>query len=217
MPLSDAGANNVLDEIFNAGAGTFPAADAWLQLHNGDPGVAGGTTNIIDIARVQFATGAAASRTLSNTAAIDFVTMPAVTAPGVVAWSVWDVTDATPTTPAGVCFWTGWLSTVSGQANVRDENLAGNTIDSPTHGMINDDRVVFEAVEGLTVPTGITAGTLYWVLAVTDDDFTISTTQDGAAVDITAEGQCVWRKVNGKLVNLGDTFRIAAGDLDLFA
>jgi len=218
MPLSDAGANNVLDEIFNAAGGTFPAADAYLQIHEGDPGVAGGTTNIIAVARVQFATGAAASRTLSNTAAIDFVTMPAVTAPGVVAWSVWDVADPTPDdgSPLGVCYWTGWLSTVAGEATVRDENLAGNTIDSPTHGLINDDRVVFEAVENFTVPTGITAGTLYWVLAVTDDDFTISTTQDGAAVDITAEGQCIARKVVGKTTNLNDIFRIPTGDLDIF-
>jgi hypothetical protein len=216
MPLSDAGANAVLDEIFNAGAGTFPAADAWLQLHSGDPGI-NGTTNIIDIARVQFATGAAASRTLSNTAAIDFVSMPAPAGASVFGWSVWDVTDATPTTPAGVCYWTGFLSVLSGQANVRDENLAGNTIDSPTNTLVNDDRIAFEAVEGLTVPTGITAGTVYWVLTPTDDDFTISATQDGAAVDITAEGQCVWRKVVPKTWNLGDTFRIAAGDLDLFA
>ena len=112
--------------------------------------------------------------------------------------------------------WTGWLSIVSGLATVRDENLAGDTIDSPTHGLINDDRVVFESVEGLTAPTGITLGTLYWVLAVTDDDFTISTTQDGGAVNITAEGQAIWRKVVPKTTNSGDTFRIATGDLDVF-
>jgi hypothetical protein len=216
MALSDFAANTALDDMFNAGTGFAIAADPYLQLHNGDPGV-NGTTNIAgDNPRQQFAVGAASGRTLSNSAIIDFTSMLAVTTPGVVAWSVWDVADATPTTPAGNCFWTGWFSNVVGQANVRDENLAGNTIDSPTHGMINDDRVVFEAVEGLTVPTGITAGTLYWVLAATDDDFTISTTQDGAAVDITAEGQCLWRKVPMNPVSAGNTFRIAAGDLDFF-
>lgn len=216
MPASDAAANAWLDDFGNAGSAlTTFSTDPYLQLHNGDPG-ANGTTNIVDTPRVQFALAAAASRTFDNDAAINFTSMPAVAAPGVVAWSVWDTADATPATPGGVCAWTGWFSNVSGLATVRDENLAGNTIDSPTHGMINDDRVVFEVVEGLTVPSGITAGTLYWVLAVTDDDFTISATQDGGAVDITAEGQAVWRKVPMNPVGVGNTFTVNADSLDFF-
>jgi len=212
MPgLTYAGENAVLDEIYNAGAGTFPTADPFISLHTADPAdtganeVAGGS-----YVRQQAAFGPAASGTLSNTANIDFTGMPAVT---VVAWGVNDASTA------GTFFQTGWLSTVSGLGVVRSGDLAGNDIQSSVHGLTTDDRVVFEVIEGLTIPAGITAGTLYFVLAagLTTDAFNISLTSGGAEIDITAAGSCIWRKVTPKVVNGGDTFRIAAGDLDIFA
>jgi len=220
MPLSDNGANQVLDAIANADTAGFPAGDPYIQLHDGDPGLAG-TTNIVNVARVQAAFGAASGRTLSNSANVDFSSMPAQASPGVVGWSIWDIADPTPDdgSPLGACFWTGWFSTVAVTAQVDDEDLTNNDIESPTHGFVADDRVVFEALENFTVPTGITAGTLYFVIAtgLADDIFRVSTTSGGAALDITAEGQCLVRKVLGKTTNLNDIFRIPAGDLDLFA
>lgn len=217
MSLSDNGETQVLDEIFNAGAGTFPSGDPYIQLHNGDPGEAG-TTNIVDIPRVQAAFGSASGNTLSNTGNIDFTTMPAVGAPGVVAWSIWDSADATPTTPAGACFWTGWFSTVGKVCVCIAADVTANTIQSPAHGLTTDDRVVFEAIEGESLPTGLSAGTLYWVIStgLTVDVFEVSTTQGGGAVDITAKGVAIARKVVGKTTNSGDTFRIATGDLDIY-
>lgn len=219
MTLSNNAEDQVLDAIVNAETTGFPAADPWIQLHSGDPGEAG-TTNVVSVARVQAAFNAASGGTTANTANIDFPSMPAVgpLPAGVMGWSIWDVTDPTPGdgSPLGACFWTGWFSIVSGTAQVDDEDLAGNLIESPTHGLINDDRVVFEALEGFTVPTGITPGTVYFVLAATDDDITISATQDGSVIDVTGEGQCIWRKVTPKAVDSLDTFRIPAGDLDLF-
>jgi hypothetical protein len=69
----------------------------------------------------------------------------------------------------------------------------GDTADlftAPVHGLTTDDRVIFEAIEGQTLPAGITAGTRYWVIAggLTADAFKFSTTQSGGAVDITASG-----------------------------
>lgn len=217
MPLSDNGAAQALDAICNAETTGFPAADPYLQLHSGDPG-AGGTTNIVDVARQQFACGAAAARTLSNSANIEFPSMPAVGAPGVVAWSIWDVADATPTAPAGTCFWCGWLSLVAGEAEARSGDLTTNDIQSVAHGLVADDRVVFETLEGLTIPTGLTAGTLYFVIAtgLTTDAFRVATTSAGTVIDITAAGSALWRKVVGKTTNLNDIFRIPAGDLDLY-
>jgi hypothetical protein len=215
MGLSDNGELQVLDEIFNAGVGTFPAGDAYLQLHSGDPGEAG-TTNIIDIARVQFATGAAAAGTLSNTGNIDFVTMPAVPAPGVVAWSVWDVADATPLTPAGACFWTGWFSIV-GRVFVVQNTTTDVLLMATGHGYVADERCVVEGVEAEVLPTGLTAGTLYYIGTTAAQNVTLSTTAANAnPAAITAEGQGMLRKVVGKTTNSGDTFRVATGDLDLF-
>lgn len=210
--LSDAAREQVLDEIFNAGSGTFPSADLYLQLHNGDPGLAG-TTNKVSHTRVQVAFGAAGSDTLSNTSNVDVSSMPAVGAPGVVAFSLHNHLTNDD------AWYVDWFSTVSGLAQVDDEDLTNNDIESPTHGLVADDRVTFLPVEGLSLPTGLSQGTLYWVIAtgLADDTFRVSTSQGGGAVDITAEGQCIWKKVVGKTTNLNDIFRIAAGDLDIFA
>jgi hypothetical protein len=214
MPgLTDTGENAVLDEIFNAGVGTFPAADPFISLHTADPGDAGAnevTGGAGPYARQQVAFGAAASGTLSNTGAISFAGMPACT---VVAWGVNDAATA------GNFYVNGWFSTTPGLAVVRSADLAGNDIQSVAHGLAADDRVVFETIEQLTTPTGITLGTVYFVLAagLTTDAFNISTTSGGAEVDITAVGSAIWRKVTPKVVNAGDTFQIAAGDLDIFA
>lgn len=216
MSISNYAENKMLDSVFNGTATTYsglPTADPYIALHTSDPGetganeVTGGS-----YARQQAAFGAAASGTLENSANIDFANMPAVGAPGVVGWSAWDAVSA------GNCLWTGWLSTVAVTIQVDDEDLATDDIESPTHGFATDDRVVFEALENFTVPTGLTPGTLYFVLAagLVDDMFRVSTTSGGAAANITAEGQCIARKVLGKTVNSGDTFRIATGDLDIF-
>lgn len=71
--------------------------------------------------------------------------------------------------------------------------FTGDTSDlvtSAAHGFTTDDRVVFEAIEGLALPTGITEGTRYFVLAtgLTTDAFKFSTTSGGSAVDITVAG-----------------------------
>jgi hypothetical protein len=211
MPgLSDFGENQVIDRIYNF-QGTFPSADPWISLHTADPGdtganeVTGGS-----YIRQQAAFGNAASGTTDNTANIDFAGMPATT---VVAWGVWDASTV------GNCYQSGWFSTVSGLGIVRSGDLAGNDIQSVVHGLVTDDRVVFEVIEGLTIPAGLTAGTLYFVLAagLTTDAFNVSTTSGGAEVDITAAGSCIWRKVTPKTVNGGDTFRIPTGALDIFA
>lgn len=200
-----------LDDAFNAGSALAIAGDPYIALFTADPGETGASNEVTggSYARVQTAFGAAASGTLSNSGNIDFTSMPTTT---VVGWGAFDAATV------GNCLWTGWLSTVSGLAVVRSADLAGNDIQTVAHGLAADDRVVFEEVEGLTIPTGITAGTLYFVLSagLTTDAFNISTTSGGAEVDITAAGSAVWRKVTPKAVNSGDTFRIATGDLDIF-
>jgi len=209
--LTDTGENAVLDELYNAGAGTFPAGDPYISLHTADPAdtgaseVAGGTYT-----RQQVAFGAAASGTLSNTGAINFTLMPACT---VVAWAMNDAVTA------GNFFQNGWFSTVSGLAVVRTADATANDVQTVAHGLAADDRVVFEVIEGLTVPAGLTAGTLYFVIAtgLTTDAFRVALTSGGAAIDITGTGSAIYRKVTPKVVNAGDTFQIAAGDLDIFA
>lgn len=62
-----------------------------------------------------------------------------------------------------------------------------DVISSTAHGLSNGDVVVFHTITG-TLPTGITAGTPYYVINANTDDFKISTTSGGSAVNITTNG-----------------------------
>lgn len=82
-------------------------------------------------------------------------------------------------------------------------------------GVAVDDRIAFFAPPKIALPAGLTAGTVYWVKTVSGDDVTVSTTQGGAAVDITAVGAVLAWKMVGLAVSNGITPTIAAGALTL--
>jgi len=215
MPgLTDFGENAVLDEIYNGGAGTFPAADPFISLHSADPADTGANELTGGgYARQQVAFGAAAAGTLSNTGAITW----SVPAGNVVAWGANDASTA------GNFFQTGWFQPASGKvvdlAVVRTADATANDVQSQTHGLAADDRVIFEVIEGLTVPAGLVAGTIYFVIStgLTTDAFRVALTSGGAAIDITGNGSAIWRKVLVTNFSGAGTFQVAAGDLDVFA
>jgi hypothetical protein len=213
MPLTTHGQNMVGDEIFNLGAGTFPTAEAWISLHSADPGLTGAnevTGGSPAYARKQNTFPTFAGGTQDNDTAILFD----VPATDVVGWGVWDASTA------GNCFQTGWFSTVSNAILVPDADVAGNLIRSHEHTFAANDRVVFEVLEGLTVPAGLAVGpaTIYFVIAtgLTADAFSVSTTQGGAAVDITASGVAIVRKVVVTNFAAQGQFQINAGEFDVF-
>jgi len=211
MTISDYAENKVMDAIFNSTSFSV-TGDPYISLHTADPAetganeAAGGS-----YARQQVPFGSSSGGVVSNTSAVNWTLMPAST---IVAVGVWDAVTA------GNCLWTGWLSTVVRVFDVNAAALAGDTINSETHGFTTDDRVVFNSeFAGLGMPTGITAGTLYFVLAsgLTADVFKISTTSGGSAVDLTAAGNGIVYKVVPKVLSLNDTFQIASGQLTFTA
>ena len=225
--LTNNGRDQLLDAMFNADTTGFPAGDPYIQLHSGDH-ANDAATNIVNVARVQAAFGAAASGTLSNSAIIDFASMPTVATPGVLGWSAWDVADATPTTPAGNAYAWGLFmggTPLEGYADVDGTDATNNDLQSAAHGLAADDRIAFLAVPGAPGGSpggpglwGTGSGVLYYVIAtgLGADSFRVSTSSGGAALDITGDGTLRWIRVVGKPTTSGDTFRIAAGDLDVF-
>ena len=69
-----------------------------------------------------------------------------------------------------------------------DTNLANDQLFSVAHGMADNDRVMLFNVFAETLPTGVSEGTIYYVVNSATNTFKVSTTQGGAAVDITALG-----------------------------
>jgi hypothetical protein len=65
----------------------------------------------------------------------------------------------------------------------------GGVVTLAAHGFVADTQVIFTDVGG-TLPTGITSGTIYYVLAAnnTTNTFTFSLTLDGAAITVSSAG-----------------------------
>lgn len=91
---------------------------------------------------------------------------------------------------------------------------ADDTITIPANPFVVDDRIVMAAAYDGSLPTGITQGTIYWVKTVSTNDITISTTQGGSTLDITAVGSGVCIKAKPLAVRGGiDSVQFAIGTL----
>jgi hypothetical protein len=204
-------AGKVIDHLLRNQAYT-PPTTVYLSLHTGDPGLTG--LNEVtggSYVRQACALTAAASGHTDNSGLISFTSMPAIAAPGVVFGGLWDASTVGN-------FLVGGPMTPAAQLTSAFSALAStDLITSYGHGLTTNDAVEFETAEGTVLPTGLTAGTVYYVIAtgLTTDAFEVSATVGGAAVNITANGNGIVRKLLGKVVNSGDTFQVAIGDFDL--
>lgn len=91
-------------------------------------------------------------------------------------------------------------------------DLANNRILCESHGLVNDEKVVFY---GGVVPTGLVEGTIYFVVGVTAADpdyFQVSATLGGAAIDITGqpEAKCRLSKIVEESFSSNGFFTVTA-------
>lgn len=188
MPLTTTGKNNVL----TGGLASFTHVGAYTDL--GVTEVAGGS-----YARQAITWAAAAAAMRANTGAL---TIPIPAGTTVQTVGVWDALSAGNSQG----FWQIG-STLRGVATIT---AGTDTFADFAHGLTTDDRVFFTAVAGQALPTGISATTLYFVRAtgLTASAFTVSTTSGGAALNVTTDGEVVWRKTVPQVYTL-------AGDLVL--
>jgi hypothetical protein len=61
---------------------------------------------------------------------------------------------------------------------------AGNAFTSANHGMANNQVVFFAIGGGATIPSGVLAGTGYFVINATTDTFQVAATQGGTAISV---------------------------------
>ena len=165
MPLTTTGKNNLISVT------SFTHAGAYTDL--GVTETSGGS-----YARQSITWAAASSGTRTNSAQI---TIPIAAGQTIQAVGVWDAS----TSGNSQGFWQIG-STIAGVATVA---LTGDIFTSIAHGLANTDRVFVAAPAGSSLPTGLSATTLYFVVGATTDSFQLSLTSGGAAVDITANGE----------------------------
>lgn len=112
----------------------------------------------------------------------------------------------------------GGAAAIKGFGTV-DATLANDQLFSRGHGLSDGDRVLLFNVFAETLPTGLTEGTLYYVVSSTTDTFKVSLTLGGAAVDITAlgGGEFFWQRVVPEVFASQGQITVAAGQLLLDA
>lgn len=213
MPKGSTFANDLLKLIFQAvaianiadNAAASPLGNLYISLHTADPGRGGSQTTseanytgYARVALVRTSSGwAVTGNSVSPVAAINFGACTA----GNNAITHWAVGSAT--SGAGKILYVG---TVGGASLGPFSALANGNITLPAlSGVAVDDRIVFDTVPGAVLPTGLTAGTLYWVKTVSTDVITIATTQGGSTVTFSNAGDGVAAKIVPIAVSSGVT------------
>lgn len=202
MPLNNTGRNALL----TSGKGGFTHVGALTDLSTTE--VTGGSYARQPV--TWQAAGTPAAGQAGNTTALT-IPIPAGSTPLVVglydAVSAGNLLGIFPYGSAG--------QVVDGVASVTTTDIFTST----AHGLTTDDRVFFSAVAGETLPTGISATTLYYVLAsgLTADAFKVSTTSGGTALDVTAAGDCAFFKTVPNTFSSAGNITIAINSLILDA
>lgn len=204
--MSDYLENKLLDHSLGKAAYTMPTN--YLALFTAAPSDAGGGTEVSGGSYARQNVSTAMNSAASGQATTgSLVAFPDATANWgtVLAWATFDASTA------GNMLWWGWLGT---GAELPGTAAASTDIFTAiAHGLANDDRVILQAPEGGTLPTGVSANTAYYVVSVTTNTFQLSTTQGGSAINITADGAFSAYKIVPKTINNGDGFKFNAGQL----
>lgn len=184
MPFNDTARNVMLDaldesatQVTHIGIHTLTDPGTGTTANAGE--ATGGTPAY---ARQAVTWGAAASGSKANTGALTF-DVPAGTYGFFTLWNA--VTGNTTNYRGHIPF--GGGTPLRGFGTV-DTVLTNDAILSPGHGLANGDRVILYNVFGTALATGLTEGTVYFVVGATADAFDVSLTSGGASVDITALG-----------------------------
>ena len=73
--------------------------------------------------------------------------------------------------------------------DVESVDATANTLTLGAHGFTLNDPVSFRAEAGGSLPAPLAAGTTYYAIPADADTFSVSTTEDGAAVNLTTAGE----------------------------
>jgi hypothetical protein len=204
MPFSAYGKNKMLDNLDEAVSG----GALYLSLHTaysttGTNEVTGGTPTY---ARKAATWGAAASGQKALSSALTF-DVPAGSIAFIGVWDAVTVGNFIGMTPAAA----GTLK----MAVVNSGGVTSDTFDSPAHGFVNGNTVVPWQISGAGIPTGITEGTIYYVVGATTDTFQLSATSGGSAINITAVGKCFVQSITVEVFAAQGQYQVSAATLDL--
>lgn len=217
MPFNVTAQNTLLDALDESATNGIKYVGVHTLV---DPGT-GTTANAGEVsggspayARVAVTLGAAASGQKSNTGALA-IDVPAGTYGFLTLWNA-GTGNAAGNYQGHIPF--GGASALKGFFST-DTALANDQLFSVAHGMTDGDRVTLYNVFSETLPTGVTEGTIYYVVNSTTNTFKVATTAGGTAVDITAlgGGEGYWQRIIPETFNAQGQITVPAGTLVLDA
>jgi hypothetical protein len=191
MPYNDLGKNSAL----TGGLGNAITHIGLLQ--DGDPGTGTNFTGTEATggspayARVAVTWGTAATGQRSNSGALLIDVAPGT-------YSDFLFCNASTGNTANYLGYAPINGSVKGYGVVPDAAaVTANLIYSSAHGLSSGHQLRVYNVFAESLPTGLTEGTRYFVIAtgLTTDAFSVSTTLGGSAVDITAVGDLFFQRV----------------------
>lgn len=119
--------------------------------------------------------------------------------------------------PASSIYWaSGWsgatlrfIAPTGGDPFEFSADLTANTIKVPSHGFADGDKIVFYST---TPPSPLVAGTIYYVVSSTTDDFQVAATLGGSAINITvnADADCLVSKITPRTYSAQDTHTVGS-------
>ena len=109
----------------------------------------------------------------------------------------------------------GVPSVAGADVSVNSAGVTSNTFDAPSNGFANGNSVVVWTVPGVGLPTGVSEGTVYWVVGVATDTLQLSATSGGAAIDITAVGSCYIQRLVEETFGAQGTHTVSTATMTL--
>jgi hypothetical protein len=129
--------------------------------------------------------------------------------------------------PACTVAWLGFWSLVSGgtfagmipagnaQAFAFSAPSSSSTLLAPGSSYAATQQVVAFPTGGSTMPTGLTAGTVYFVSAPSSDSFKLAATSGGTAINLSADGSGYAQAITPELFAGQGVFTLSAGTVSL--
>ena len=217
MAKSNASSNAIVALMYNAtaianvadNAATAPITVVQIAAHTADP-FASGTQSTSEAAYTGYARATPARTTGGFTCANGVVTLVADASFGMCTAGTATLThwSAGPAAGAGQVWHRGVFGSRQGPFTAV---VSGNAFTVPGHTMIVNDRVAFYQPSGTSLPGGVTEGTVYFVITVTGDVITVSTTQGGASITVSAAGDGLSYRVVPIAVSALVTPKLSAG------
>lgn len=197
MPLTAASANALLDYW-----GTNYAKN--ISLHSAYSATGGNELSGGTYARLAatWASAASGSKSLSGTYNLN------APASSTVAWiGFWDALTSgnfTDMIPAGNAIAYAFAAPAS-----------TSVLLAPGSSYAANQQVVVLPTGGSTLPTGLTAGTIYWTKSPSGDSFQLAATSGGSAISVTGDGSGIVQVIVPEVFGSAGTFTLSSATVSL--